>query len=334
MAGQMHHYIPRFLLRRFGNATGVLHVMDKHTGRRFRVSTSEKSSFGVAAERGMYDFEFMGFPLTIEPSLSALESEAAAFIGKILQTGRLNHTDADERGVLARFLAVQLVRTRAVTASLQDISKRMEAWLRAEGAPEDFFKTDPFVGDGLNAEKAMRAKMISNAAADYGPSLADKDWVLLKTVESAPFFIGDHPLTMFNEIDHSPRGSLGLNFNGIQLYFPLSPTLGLALWCRSHQKLLLDYFRRLDALSRRSPELVKPYIDAWSDGIQIVEAIQQGTPILSKPENVEHFNSLQISTAERFVFSSEGDFTLVDEMVRDNPALRFGHRLEEATGKF
>ena len=334
MAGQLHHYVPRFLLRRFGSDAGVLHVMDKHTGRRFRVSTSKKSSLEVAAERGMYGFEFMGAPLTLEPALATLESDAAITIDEILRTEKLDHSDAKQRGTLARFLAVQLVRTRAVWKTQQDIFNRMDAWLRAEGAPEDFFKPDPYMGEGENAEKALRAKMICNAAADYGPMIAEKDWVLLKTEKCTPYLIGDHPFAMFNEVDHSPRGNLGLNVKGIQLYFPLSPIVALGLWCPSHQQLLLDGFRRLDALSESSPELVRPYLDTWRDGIRIVEAIQQGTPISSKPENVLHFNSLQISTAERFVFSFDGDFTLVEEMIRANPELKFGHRLEEATGKF
>lgn len=334
MADQLHHYVPRFLLRRFRSDTCVLHVMDKHTGRRFRVSTSKKSSLEVAAERGMYEFEFAGVPMTLEPALATLESDTAIVIDKILRAERLDHSDAKARGTLARFLAVQLVRTRAVWATQHDVFKRMEAWLRAEGAPEDCFKLDPYVGEGENSEKAMRAKMICNAAADYGFMIAEKDWVLLKTEENAPYMIGDHPFAMFNEVDRSPHGNLGLKVKGIQVYFPLSPTLALGLWCPSLQQHLLDGFRRLDALSERSHELVRPYLGVWRDGIRIVEAIQQGTPISSKPENMLHFNSLQISNAERFVFSSDGDFTLVEEMIRDDPKLRFGHRLEEATGKF
>jgi hypothetical protein len=334
MADQLHHYIPRFLLRRFGSDTGVLHVMDKHSGRRFSVSTSKKSRLAVAAERGMYEFDFAGVPMTVEPALAALESEAAVIIDGIVRAEKLDHADRNQRGTLARFLAVQLVRTRAVWATQQDIFKRMEAWLRREGAPEDFFEPDPYVGERENAEKAIRARMICNAAADYGLMIAEKDWVLLKTEENAPYLIGDHPFAMFNDVDHSPRGNLGLKVKGIQLYFPLSRTLALGLWCPSHQQFLLDGFRRLDALSEKSPGLVRPYLDAWRDGIRIVEAIQRGTPISSKPENVLHFNSLQVSTAEQFVFSPDGDFTLVEEMIRENPELRIGHRLEEATGKF
>ncbi|MGP1679948.1 MAG: DUF4238 domain-containing protein [Burkholderiales bacterium] len=331
---QLHHYVPRFLLRRFVQDGGVLHVMDKRTGRRFHISTSKKSAIEIAAERGMYDFEFMGVPMTMEPALAALESKAAPMIERILKEETLNHSDPNERSTLAVFLAVQMIRTRAVWQKHQDFLGRMEAWLRQEGASEEFFKPDPLVGGGENAEKAQRARMISNAALDFGPTIAEKDWVLLKTEGEVPYLIGDHPFTMFNQTDHSPRGDLGLKVKGIELYFPLSRTLALAMWCPSLQQELLDGFKRLDTLAEHSPDLVRPYLKAWEDGVRIVEAIRSGTALLNQPESVTHFNSLQISTAERFVFSCDGDFTLAEEMIHDNPELRFGRRLEEATGKF
>jgi hypothetical protein len=66
----------------------------------------------------------------------------------------------------------------------------------------------------------------------------------------------------------------------------------------------------------------------------MMEAIVQGTPLFSQPENVLFFNSLQISTAERFVFSSNPDFTLAEDMISKHPELRHGRRVVEATRKF
>jgi len=334
MKNQIHHYVPKFLLRKFGSESRKIYVMDKHTGKIFKLSTSKKSELGVAAERGMYDFEFKGAPLTLEPSLAELESDAAIVIDRIVQTEKLDCLDVDGRGTLARFLAVQMVRTRGTWTTHQELAERMEAWLRKERMPEKFFEPDEYVGGGVNAEKASRARMITNAPADYGMSIAEKDWVLLKTKQIAPYMMGDNPLTRHNDFDDSLRGNLGLKSKGIQLYFPLSPTLALAIWCPTLHQALRDYSKRLEALSLESPELVEPHINSWKSSLDTIEAIQKGTPLISIPDNIEHFNSLQVATAERFVFSSNGDFSLVKEMIRNNPELRFGHRLEEATGKF
>lgn len=334
MPEQLHHYVPRFLLRRFGQDRDVLYAMDKHTGKRFQISTSKRSNLEIAAERGMYDFAFMGTRVTLEPALAALEGKAASMIERIVRDETLDHTRPEERATLAGFLAVQMVRTRAAWKTHQELFGRMEAWLRRDGAPEEYFEPDPLVGGGENAEKALRAKIMCNAATDFGPAIAEKDWVLLKAEGAALYLIGDHPFTMFNQIDHRPRGNLGVNVKGIELYFPLSPKLALAMWCPSIQQQLLDGFKRLDELAERAPKVASQYVKPWEEGLRAVEAMRSGNALLNRPESVVHFNSLQISTAERFVFSSDGDFTLAEEMIRDSPELRFGRRMEEATGKF
>ncbi|HEX5093749.1 MAG TPA: DUF4238 domain-containing protein [Burkholderiales bacterium] len=334
MAEQLQHYVPRFLLRRFGHDRELLYVMDKHTGRQFQISTSRRSSVEIAAERGMYDFEFMGTPMTLEPALAALEAGAASMIERIVRDRTLDHSRPQERATLAGFLAVQMVRTRAAWTTHQDFFERMGAWLRREGAPDDFFEPDPLVGGGENAQRALRAKIMCNAPADFGRAIAEKDWVLLETEGAGPYLMGDHPLTLFNQIDRWPRGNLGVKVKGIELYFPLSPTLALAMWCPSIQKQLVDGFKRLDQLSEHAPHIAIHFREAWEDGIRAVEAMRSGKALPNRPDSVTHFNSLQISTAERFVFSCDGDFALVEEMIRDNPELRFGRRLEEATGKF
>lgn len=334
MSNKLQHYIPRFILRRFGDGDGWLHAIDKHTGNRFRVRASKDSKLDVAAECGMYDFKFLDTPLTLEPALAKLESRAASVVKRIMQDGTLHPADSEERAVLSHFLAVQMVRTRAIWVTQQELFGRMQTWLRENGASEDFFRPDPYVGSGENAEKALRASMICKAEVHFAPAIAEKDWVLLKSDSESPYLIGDHPFAMFNQVDHHPRGNLGLKVRGIELYFPLSPTLALALWCPSLQREVLDGIARLDALADRNPSVMQQYIKVWEDGRQTVEAIRTGSALKSRAENVLHFNSLQVSMAERFVFSSNGDFALVEQMIQENPELKFGRRFEEATGKF
>jgi hypothetical protein len=62
-----------------------MYVFDKQTGKSFTTGASR-----VAAEWDFYNFEFKGFPLSLEQSLSELESEAAACTERILQQGRLS----------------------------------------------------------------------------------------------------------------------------------------------------------------------------------------------------------------------------------------------------
>jgi type I restriction enzyme, R subunit len=128
--------------------------------------------------------------------------------------------------------------------------------------------------------------------------------------------------------------NLGLMVEGIEIYCPLTPNLALGMWCPSHREKLVEDIQRLDHLSNRNPTAAERFVGAWSSALDIVEAIQTGKPLRSLPENVEHFNSLQVVSAERFLFSSNGDFALVEDMIRTSPELRYGRRLQEASGKF
>lgn len=332
---QLQHYVPRFLLRQFGS--GKKHhvrVHDKHTGKSFSFSASKKSAIAVAAEYHMYDFEFAGEQVTIEPGLADLESKSAEFVVRLIREEKFAFDNPMERATLASFLAVQMVRTRAVIEQSNDIMTRMRGWLDAQGgAPEGFFAPDPLVGDGVNAEKAMLARLITNAITQFAPALVDKDWVLLKTDSKHPLVLGDHPFAMFNDRDSGPRGNLGIGCEGIQIYFPLSPTLALGLWCHSLQD---ECWNMVEALHQRSigSELTAGEVRGLKIATSAIEAIRDGTPLHMEPASVLHFNSLQVRSAERFVFGSTDDFSLVQEMVHSDPTMRRGQRMTEATGKF
>lgn len=329
-AHQLQHYVPKFLLRRFACPdNGRVHVFDKHTGVTFVTNPNN-----VAAERGAYDFQFSGCDVTLEPSLAALESRAAYHIARIVRDRRLHVDDDLERAELSRFFAVQLVRTPAYRAMSRDLRTRMEAWLRQEGMPHSYFSPPAQIGEGENAEKAMAAQAMGIAPKMMAPAILEKDWLLLAADQSQRFLIGDHPLTMHNDVERPFRGNLGLKVAGIELYFPLTPRLALAMVCRSHQDKLIDGIERIDRIAQDTPSRANALKETWASALDIVEAMQGGMPLMSKPENMEFFNSLQISAAERFVFSSAGDFTLVREMLKVNPELRNGHRMQEATGKF
>ena len=125
MSSSRQHYVPQFVLERFGHEdTGDIYVFDKQTGNSFTTGASR-----VAAEWDFYNFEFKGFPLSLEQSLSELESEVAACTEEILQQRRLSVSEPQiitERSALARFLAVQLVRTRGSFVRANQLSEKAQ----------------------------------------------------------------------------------------------------------------------------------------------------------------------------------------------------------------
>lgn len=335
MSEPLQHYVPKFMLRRFSSGgRELVHAFDKHQDKIFAFSTSKKSKVGVAAERAIYDFDFQGVPMTLEPSLSSLETKAAEVTAKIIAAQALPPAWQEEKAILASFMAVQLVRTKATMATFDDLFDRMEGFYRAQGVPEKFFQPDPLVGSKENARKAHYAAMISNASRDWAPLLLQKVWHLIRTTDDTPFFMGDHPVVRFNDPNAEGRGKLGLASTGVQIYFPLSPTLALSLMCPSYLDMMIDGIQRIDQM------LAGRLGDAGSLRAQrkeisvIVEALLTGTMTEVRPENVEHFNSLQVLEAERYVFSIRNDFSMVREMIQGDDSIRRGTRLVEGSGHF
>lgn len=335
MSDPLQHYVPKFMLRRFSTGNrDLVHVYDKHNDKVFAFSTSKKSKMGIAAERAIYDFEFQGMPMTLEPSLSSLETQAAEVTAKVIQSQRIDPQWHAEKATLASFLAVQLVRTRATMATLDDLSERMETYLRSQGAPEEFFEPEPEVGGKANARKAHFARMITNAPRDLSPLLTDKVWNLLATDEGDPFLMGDHPFALFNEPGEGVRGVLGLRSKGVQIYFPLSPTLALCLMCKTYLATMIDGIECIDRLLDASIGDAAELRALRSETLLPIEAMLTGGVVKCRAESVEHFNSLQILAAERYVFSSKSDFEMVKEMIAADEATRRGSRLVEGSGAF
>ena len=77
------------------------------------------------------------------------------------------------------------------------------------------------------------------------------------------------------------RGTLGLKSKGIEIYFPLSPSLVLCLLCE-------HTYRGVD-----------------------------GKNIVCSAGNVENINHLQVYHSDRFIFSNRNDFSLVADMVKN-----------------
>jgi hypothetical protein len=335
MSEPLQHYVPKFMLRRFSSGgRELVHAFDKHQDKIFAFSTSKKSKVGVAAERAIYDFEFLGMPMTLEPALSNLETKAAEVAARVIAAEALPPAWHEEKATLASFLAVQLVRTKATMATFDDLSSRMEGFFRAEGAPEEFFQPDPLVSSKENARKAHYAAMITNASRDWAPLLLQKVWHLIKTTDDTPFFMGDHPVVRFNDPNAEGRGKLGLASTGVQLYFPLSPTLALSLMCPTYLDMMIDGIERIDRMlvgRLGDPGALRAQRKEISS---IVETLLTGAMTKVRPENVEHFNSLQVLEAERYVFSIKNDFTLVREMIQGDDSIRRGTRLVEGSGHF
>jgi hypothetical protein len=325
----LQHYVPQFLLRRFGAAKKRhVWVYDKQTDRVFQASSKN-----VAAERGRYDFDFEGVPMTYEPSLAELEAKAATLTKRIVEARSLSVLSAEDRAVLATFLSIQLVRTNAARAQFRHIGTIMADWVRESAGddPEARQAAEKFLGQPTESDERRRlAAMLHNAPRDFGDLLLQKVWSLAETSHRYPFLIGDHPVAMFNNIDHGPRGNVGVAVLGIEIYLPLSPEFQLCLYCPT----LVAGLRAGQDIFQ-SPalpdELVQSIRFAKESAREMVACFDSGSPCQWQPENVDYCNSIQILQAERYVMSCVDAFDMVREMINEDPHVRHGRRSQQAS---
>lgn len=322
---KVQHYVPQFLLRKFGNGKkDHLNVFDKQTSRVF--STNAKN---VASESRFYDFRIDGQEATLEPKLAQLEGATKPLLERILDSDSVSVITDAERELLCTFLAIQFTRTKAFREQVLDLPKILGEHIHSRseaqgnlGELEEFIKLPD-----ENELKIQTAHFMLNAPVDFGPHFLNKDWLLIATTRKAPFMIGDNPLALQNTIDMRPYGNLGLALKGIEIYLPLSPVRALAMWCPSHRQTIMAGANTLRQMRAIAPHLIAEKIHD-PEGIERLErTLLDGKPLQYSFDNVRNFNSLQVRSAERFVFSSHPDFGLAHEMVNAYPTLRTGMRM-------
>jgi len=319
---KIQHYVPKFLLRNFGlGKKDHVWVYDKQSGRSFQTNAKN-----VASENRFYDFEIDGTIYSLEAGLSKIESKTKPVIAQILHSDTVSTIDAQSRAMLASFLAIQFIRTKAFRMQWADLPRILRRKIEAMGdrvAPGS--QAEALIQEpSENQIKVETTRMILDAPKNYGPHFLNKIWFLAKTTTSHPFILGDNPVSLQNHIDMGPYGNLGLAVRGIEVYLPLSSTRALAMWCPSLAQQIAD---AADTVRRLPKEVLATQIKDPEGILAMDLAIRRGATLLYDPNHVMNFNSLQVSRSERYLFSSKNDFALADRMINDHPQIRSGQRL-------
>jgi hypothetical protein len=323
---KVQHYVPQFLLRQFGHGKkDRVHVFDKQTSRSF--ATNAKN---VASESAFYNFRVGQHKATLEPGLANLESQTKPLIQRMLDQDSASVFSAKEKALLCAFLAVQFTRTRAFREQWRSLPEMLGERLRAMStSPEQLASVEEYIRlPDENQTKVEMARIMMKAPSDFGPHFANKRWLLIATTRDRPFLICDNPLALQNSIDMKPYGNLGLAVRGIEIYLPLSPTRALAMWCPSIEATIREGAETIAELRKTAPHIIEISIPDPKAIENLASALVSGAPLLYTADNVLNFNSLQVSHAERYVFSSNQDFSLAQRMIAEQPKFKTGRRMK------
>lgn len=265
------HYVPRFLLNFFADNENNISYYDKEWKR-----TGKKGVGGVAFEPYIYD----KIPGEKEGSLEYVyqraETIVAPIIQKIVNARTLTCITFDEKIALAMFIVFQLNRTKTALKETADFQRQfwepIQEFAKAMGVNLD---------SGPSPAKDLWLDSI-NDAERYAEIILKKGWSLASS--DGQFYTSDNPVVKSNYKNRALsgiRGVLGLDTEGIEIYFPLTPSLLLCIRCE------------------KSYSVPKENITQY------------------RPENIEYVNHLQVRQAQKFVFAACANFTLVEDMMKE-----------------
>lgn len=307
--------MPQLLLRGFATPKrNQVYAFDKHTEKVFRSSVRN-----LACERGFYDLEDDDAPERLDRWLTWLEEQTAPIIKSIRSRGALDHLHLAERQTIAAFMAVQHVRTLRHREFTGDLNRQMADTLREMGAdPNNVENFRELTGAEVRSDSIAN---IPDLASALLPHILHKAWILLSVAPGATFWIGDHPVVLANSINPGDgiRGTLGFAAQGIEVYLPISSELTLGWLCPSIPAMF----------TAAKTNLIYP-IPPEGRADDFLDAFTGRTTLQLDAENVKYHNSLQVISAERFIFSLHDEFDMAREMLASHPNLKAGPRVEIA----
>lgn len=313
---KVQHYVPQFVLRQFVERKNQIWVFDKATDKKFRTNVRN-----IAGETGFYDFDMGGIKFSYEPSLTELETDASHIIKKLIRTESLSELVDEERLTLSRFLAVQFLRTRQWRDTFDSVTEQLTKALEERGATEEFLAQLKSESPESTKDTHMRAL---RCAGEHASFFLHKVWVLLKAPKKNPFWISDNPISLQNMNDYKPYGNLGLGVKGIEIYFPISRHLSLAMWCPTIVEKFYDSFSVYRDTLVSTPKLAASMYKNPVFMEQLHSGIEHGDAVPSSPENIMNHNHLQVTWSSRFVFASTSDFSLAEKMIASDRRFRKG----------
>ncbi|MCT9097914.1 DUF4238 domain-containing protein [Haloarchaeobius sp. HME9146] len=283
----MQHYVPRFYLQNFAIDPDLdspqVYCFDKPNQNHFPVSTTN-----IAGENYFYDLpedEEQEF----EHGLANIEGEFSRAYDDLLSHRDLDSLDENDRSAIAYSVAVQELRTRETREKHREVISGLRQVLEEENLSEELEEEMEELRQADSEEGAnrMQIELIIERGWEFAEHVLALKWVLIENETGHPFWTSDHPIVRYNSNDSGPYGNLGLRNRGIQIYFPLSPTVSLG-------------FVDPDSFANCPRHLV---IQDDEDG----------------HEHIKLQNGLQMQFSTRHVISNSNDFSMAHDFLDQFP---------------
>ncbi len=337
---EKQHYVPEVVLAIYAEGAGKnkLCVFDKHTGRTFPGPTAVKK---LCKEGGFYNAEAAHGRVSLEKAFHQLEQEYRDITAKVIAKRSLAPLSREDFGTLVGFVCVQYLRVPRLRKAFEQFNRLIADKARAI-APKAESRQEFELGD--NELRLRHLEVIARGALEGTRILADYAWFVMETDPNQPFWISDCPVVINND-EKSIYASLGFAAPGVQIYFPITPSLLLVCWHpvvagrfleeRDRHRKTLNQLKGEYVLGVKGNKAsIKTAIDEMEVALKpvgdIVAAIESGGSVKASADDVLHFNWLQFQWSHRFILCAEGEFAEATKMLKDHPELRTGIAIKPA----
>lgn len=287
-------------------------------------------------ERRFYDVQDQhGEYGSFEQMACRAEDVVLPVYDKIVKNARLPN-DPDEWGLLSAFVAFQFQRTRGYRDGIGSVFSGLADAAERKGFPEEALRELSIPDE--NSLKGIHIDSMMRSIEDFSKIIASKDFLLVRPPEGRSFYTSDNPVVLHSdEPKHGIWGNIGLSVKGIQIYLPLSANLLLAIWCPSILREVKSKLnetaadiRRLKSASVLSPRPLTPSnkvefdknINALTNYASVLDGYVRssvfGEVLTVNDENMDFYNSLQVSNARDFVICKNGSFELAERFIAKN----------------
>jgi len=281
---RLQHYVPKVYLKNFSDFNGKEHyiwVFDKKTQKIFQTNIKD-----IAFEEEFYNK--WDEDQKVEQKMREIETEFGKAVEKLIQVKDLNKITPMEKRHISKFIASQMIRTKESRVELEELPKALLE--RFGDNISDKLKMELESSLEKDSLRKLHGEMILENFSYYENILNQMKWILISNKSKSPFWSSDNPVVMFNSIDHSPYGNLGLTSLGIEVCFPINPKLWLII---------------CDPVSFQ----LEPSKKSTKDYHHIVRE-----------------RDLQVRDSTRFIFSNEDNFDFAKIMLKENPLLKDPNR--------
>ncbi len=302
------HYVPRCYLEAWTvSPKHQIYVFDKEAKK-----PRKNNIYDVASENKFYDIDIeklkeafyknrefpfeKSSPQFLEHMFSeSIEGPYSVILKKIIQKAdsvtpwiaeNCFFISSETKLELSLYIALQFLRTKQIRNNIIDAADCMEQLLSDLNASDDIFSKYTIKNDEA---RLVHANMLiePNDVLKVCNRFYEKAWILGINQTSNSFYTSDNPIFAHNNMPSPYFSNNGLGSPGVEIFFPISP----------HCILIMDDYSkygRFKLLDRR-------YM------------------LINDSEDVVFYNQLCAAYSSRCVFSQDGNFSVIDNILKNNP---------------